>query len=209
MHNWKELIRQNALPLLLVLGVVAFFIYKQVTSQPQAQAPVVAVSKTSQTLQNKEEQPVKSETGKITVDVKGAVRNPGVYELSSPARAQTAIQKAGGLTSEADSNGLNLAQLLKDEAVVYVPREGEIPAITSAAPVGGKAVGSSDSGKIALNQASAEDLQKIPGIGKKRAEDILAFRDQNGGFQSIDDLKKVSGIGEKTLEKIKDHVQVD
>ncbi|MBJ6745438.1 helix-hairpin-helix domain-containing protein [Streptococcus sp. 121] len=209
MHNWKELIRQNALPLLLVLGVVAFFIYKQVTSQPQVQAPVVAVSKTSQTLQNTEEQPVKSETGKITVDVKGAVHNPGVYELSSPARAQTAIQKAGGLTSEADPNGLNLAQLLKDEAVVYVPREGEVPTIASAASVGGKAVGSSDSGKIALNQASAEDLQKIPGIGKKRAEDILAFRDQNGGFQSIDDLKKVSGIGEKTLEKIKDHVQVD
>lgn len=209
MHNWKELIRQNALPLLLVLGVVAFFIYKQVSSQPQTQVQPLSVPRTSQPLPSKGEQSLEADPGKITVDVKGAVRNPGVYELASPARAQTAIQKAGGLTSEADPNGLNLAQLLKDEAVIYVPQQGEVPAIVSPAPGGGSIAGSSNTGKIALNQATAEDLQKIPGIGKKRAEDILAFREQNGGFQSIDDLKKVSGIGEKTLEKIRDHVQVD
>ncbi len=212
MHNWKELLRQNALPLLLVLGVVAFLIYKQLTPEAQSQASTPLLSTTKATQSSSASAQVGTETGKITVDVKGAVQKPGVYELVSPARAQTAIQKAGGLTSEADPNGLNLAQLLKDEAIVYVPRQGEAPAVAatgSAGPVGSLGASSADSGKIKLNQASAEDLQKIPGIGKKRAEDILAFRNQNGGFKSIDDLKQVSGIGEKTLEKIKDHVQID
>lgn len=212
MHNWKELLRQNVLPLLLVLGVVVFLIYKQLTPEVQPQVSAPLMSATKPTSSSSASSQVETESGRITVDVKGAVQKPGVYELTSPARAQTAIQKAGGMTSEADPNGLNLAQLLKDEAIVYVPRQGEAPAVAvtgSAGPVGPFAASSADSGKIKLNQASAEDLQKIPGIGKKRAEDILTFRDQNGGFKSLDDLKQVSGIGEKTLEKIKDHVQID
>ena len=63
-------------------------------------------------------------------------------------------------------------------------------------------------GKINLNTATSEELQTISGIGAKRAEDIIAYRESHGGFQSIDDLKNVSGIGEKTLDKIRESLYV-
>ena len=71
---------------------------------------------------------------------------------------------------------------------------------------GGKT--SQKDGKINLNTATSEDLQTISGIGAKRAEDIIAYRESHGGFQSVDDLKNVSGIGDKTLEKIRESIYV-
>ena len=66
----------------------------------------------------------------ITVDVKGAVKQPGVYELRSNSRVHDAIHKAGGMTAEANSQSVNLAQKLSDEAVIYVAKEGEdVPAL--------------------------------------------------------------------------------
>jgi competence protein ComEA len=62
---------------------------------------------------------------------------------------------------------------------------------------------------ININQATLKELTSLPGIGKKRAKDIIAYREQNGKFSSIDDLKKVEGIGKDTLEKIKDHIVLE
>jgi competence protein ComEA len=67
---------------------------------------------------------------------------------------------------------------------------------------------SAKDGKINLNTATSEELQTISGIGAKRAEDIIAYRESHGGFQSVDDLKNVSGIGDKTLEKIRESLYV-
>ncbi|MEN8262551.1 MAG: helix-hairpin-helix domain-containing protein [Nitrospirota bacterium] len=63
--------------------------------------------------------------------------------------------------------------------------------------------------KININSASAKEMSTLPGIGKKKAEAIIAYRKQNGSFSSIDDLKKVEGIGKKTLERIKAHVTTE
>ncbi|MCT7894006.1 MAG: helix-hairpin-helix domain-containing protein, partial [Lactobacillus iners] len=56
------------------------------------------------------------------------------------------------------------------------------------------------------NTATAQELQKLSGIGQKRAEQIIECRERIGGFKSIDDLKQVSGIGVKTIEKLKPHL---
>lgn len=152
-----------------------------------------------------------SSSQEIMVDVKGAVQQPGVYNLKMGSRVTDAIAAAGGMTEEADTKSINLAAGLDDEAVVYVARaEENISVLDEGQGQGNQASPKSqqEKGKINLNKATSEELQTISGIGAKRAEDIINYRESKGGFQSVDDLKNVSGIGDKTLEKIRDSVYV-
>ena len=147
----------------------------------------------------------------VTVDVKGAVKKPGVYQLQSNSRVHDALEKAGGMTEEADLKSINQAQKLSDEAVVYVAKVGENTVdVTASAPTSATlGTGQTKSALVNLNTATEADFQTISGIGQKRAQDIIAYREANGRFKSVDDLKNVSGIGAKTLEKLKEYVTVD
>ena len=161
--------------------------------------------------QSKTEGSEKDES-KVTVDVKGAVVKPGVYTLKVSARVTDAIQEAGGMTEGADAKSVNLAASLSDEEVIYVANKDENVSVLDQSDTGqvsnkgGQAV--SKNGKINLNTATSEQLQTISGIGAKRAEDIVAYRESHGSFQSVDDLKNVSGIGDKTLDKIRESIYV-
>ena len=111
----------------LGLLVGGFFLLKPVpqtpVKEPNLQAEVATVSKDSSTEKEvtKEEKEEPLEQDLITVDVKGAVKSPGIYDLPVGSRVNDAVQKAGGLTEQADSKSLNLAQKVSDEALVYVP----------------------------------------------------------------------------------------
>ena len=115
----------------LGLLVGGFFLLKPAPQTPvketNLQAEVAAVSKDSSTEKEvkKEEKAEPLEQDLITVDVKGAVKSPGIYDLPVGSRVNDAVQKAGGLTEQADSKSLNLAQKVSDEALVYVPAKGE------------------------------------------------------------------------------------
>ena len=196
----------------LGLLVGGFFLLKPAPQTPvkemNLQAEVAAVSKDSSTekeVKEEKEEPVEQDL--ITVDVKGAVKAPGIYDLPVGSRVNDAVQKAGGLTEQADSKSLNLAQKVSDEALVYVPTKGE----ESASEKTGSGAPSSTSKekKLNLNKASLEELKQVKGLGGKRAQDIIDHRETNGKFKSVDELKKVSGIGAKTIEKLKDYVTVD
>ena len=195
----------------LTLG--GFFLLKPSTQKPvtetNLQAEVAAVSKdsSSEKEMKKEEKEESLEQDQITVDVKGAVRSPGIYDLPVGSRVHDAVQKAGGLTEEADSKSLNLAQKVSDEALVYVPSKGE--EATSQQAASGTSPSTSKEKKVNLNKASLEELKQVKGLGGKRAQDIIDYREANGKFKSVDELKKVSGIGAKTIEKLKDYVTVD
>ena len=139
--------------------------------------------------------------------MKGAVKSPGIYDLPVGSRVNDAVQKAGGLTEQADSKSLNLAQKVSDEALVYVPIKGEEAA--SQQTGSGTDSSTSKAKKVNLNKASLEELKQVKGLGGKRAQDIIDHRESNGKFKSVDELKKVSGIGAKTIEKLKDYVTVD
>ena len=194
----------------LGLLVGGFFLLKPAPHTPvketNLQAEVVAVSKDSSTEKEvKKEEPLEQDL--ITVDVKGAVKSPGIYDLPVGSRVNDAVQKAGGLTEQADSKSLNLAQKVSDEALVYVPTKGEEAA--SQQTGSGVASSMSKEKKININKASLEELKQVKGLGGKRAQDIIDHREANGKFKSVDELNKVSGIGAKTIEKLKDYVTVD
>lgn len=193
----------------LGLLVGGFFLLKPAPHTPvqetNLQAEVTAVSKDSSTEKEVKEEPLEQDL--ITVDVKGAVKSPGIYDLPVGSRVNDAVQKAGGLTEQADSKVLNLAQKVSDEALVYVPTKGEELASQQAGS--GPTSSTSKDKKINLNKASLEELKQVKGLGGKRAQDIIDHREANGKFKSVDELKKVSGIGAKTIEKLKDYVTVD
>ena len=197
----------------LGLALSGFFLLKPSTQTPvketNLQAEVSAVSKDSSSDKEvkKEEKDESPEQDLITVDVKGAVKSPGIYDLPVGSRVHDAVQKAGGLTEEADSKSINLAQKVSDEALVYVPTKGEEAASQQAAS--GTSPSTSKEKKVNLNKASLEELKQVKGLGGKRAQDIIDHREANGKFKSVDELKKVSGIGAKTIEKLKDYVTVD
>ena len=194
----------------LGLLVGGFFLLKPTPQTPvketNLQAEVAAVSKDSVSEKDvKKEEPLEQDL--ITVDVKGAVKAPGIYDLPVGSRVNDAVQKAGGLTEQADSKSLNLAQKVSDEALVYVPTKGE--EVANQQTNSGAPSSTSKDKKVNINKAILEELKQVKGLGGKRAQDIIDHREANGKFTSVEELKKVSGIGAKTIEKLKDYVTVD
>jgi competence protein ComEA len=141
--------------------------------------------------------------GQIAIHVSGAVHNPGVYQLPSDARVQQAIEAAGGLLSDANSGGLNLAAYLIDGQQLYVPRIGETP---SPSPTGQKGTSADTPGAgiiVDLNTASIEQLEALPCLGSTLAERIVAYRQSNGPFRSLEEIDQIKGIGSSCIEKVR------
>ena len=158
----------------------------------------------------------------FVVYVSGYVNNPGVYELSAGSRVIDAIDAAGGYSKEAYDNYLNLASLIADGQMIYVPSEEEVESgsiergVASGADgsgVGGVTGGngggnggnSSGSGALVnINQASKEELMTLPGIGESKADKIIAYREENGRFSTPEGIMEISGIKDGLYNKIKD-----
>nr|WP_239079769.1 ComEA family DNA-binding protein [Listeria ivanovii] len=147
-----------------------------------------------------------NESKYVYIDIKGAVRSPGVYKLPLDARVQDVVKTAGGLTEEAESSKLNLAEKLKDEMSIYVYKKGEQGSETSTSR--SEQAGEKTEEKININTASTSNLQTVPGIGESKATAIIEYREKEGLFQTIEDLQNVTGIGEKTIEKLKEYLDV-
>ena len=143
--------------------------------------------------------------GRLVVDVKGAVRRPGVYRLLAGARAYDAVRRAGGLTRRADRIGVNLAAKVTDGGEVLVPERSTGGTTAAAAPPRAAADGSAADQPLSLdlNSASEQELEQLDGVGPAIAANIVAYRAQHGGFASVDELDEVSGIGAAKLAAIR------
>ncbi|MGV3249813.1 helix-hairpin-helix domain-containing protein [Streptococcus suis] len=209
----KEYKWQIALPAVAGLLMATFLIFSQpaksdqtgLTDFPQTEQASSSQEQTEETSTEESE-----ELSQLTVDVKGAVEKPGLYTLEAGARVNDAVEAAGGLTSQADPKSINLAQKLSDEAVVYVASKDEnISVVASTTASSAMSPEEKSTSLVNLNMATEADLQTISGIGAKRAADIIAYREANGGFKSVNDLNNVSGIGDKTMESIRPYVTVE
>lgn len=161
---------------------------------------------------------VKSETAEelsseedkmLVVHLCGAVNNPGVYELEIDSRIIDGINKAGGFTEKASRDSLNLAMELTDGSRVYVPTVEEAKEEEYLQPqyISGNA-GTEDK-RVNINTADADKLMTLSGIGKTRAEAVIAYRQEHGPFKTTEEIMNVSGIGKASFEKLKEEITVE
>ena len=172
----------------------------------------------------------------IYVDIKGAVKNPGVYEIREDKKVIDVIDLAGGLTKNADTSLINLAMKVSNEMVIRIYTKEEVKEAIKEEPIIKviqkecncpelkndaclKQEGSTEetkgednneiaTSKININTASLEELQRVSGIGESKAKAIIEYRNEFGQFKKIEDIMEVSGIGEALYEKIKDSITI-
>ena len=142
-----------------------------------------------------------TEVSTVFVHICGEVEKPGVYELPEGSRIFEAIACAGGFTEQAEESALNLASTVSDGMQIVVLDKEEAKELA-------KAEQEVRSGLVNINTASVEELTTLKGIGESRAEDIIRYREESGGFQKIEDIMKVPGIKESGFQKIKDSITV-
>ncbi len=147
--------------------------------------------------------------GPIKVYITGAVMSAtGMYSLPAGSRVDDAIKAAGGFRPEADRVRVNLAQPLSDGDQIHVPVVGSESAGRPEITATRKATATRPP-PININTATREQLQSLPGIGPKTAQDILDYRANNGPFLTPDDLDKVAGIGPATLKELEGLIAFD
>jgi competence protein ComEA len=181
---------------ILIAAVVGVFLLLNNNDTDESTRQLNPVAEEESATSSEAEQP----DANVMVDVKGEIREPGVYEIEAESRVNDVIRMAGGFTEDADQTTVNLAQKVQDEMVIMIPKSGEQ----------GQAAASEDSSneKVRINYADKKEIESLNGIGPSKSEAIIQYRDENGFFETADDLLDVSGIGEKTLESIREDIQV-
>ena len=162
--------------------------------------------------ESQEAEDIQEETSASWVDVSGAGKNPGVYKRENGARIFQAIEAAGGFSEDADPQWLNQAAEISDGEKIFVYTKEETQTLKEqgiSSEQEKENAEKAEEAKININQASLEELQEIPGIGEARAQAIIAYREETGGFGSIEDIQQVSGIKGKTFEKIEPYITVE
>ena len=138
----------------------------------------------------------------VVVYVTGAVLHPGVYEVGGNMRVSDAIEAAGGFKNNAAADYLNLAAQLSDGEKITVPTKKEAKALN-------KDDDSDESHLVNINTAAKEELMTLPGIGESKADAIIAYRQENGGYRNIEELMQISGIKEGVYSKISEYITVN
>lgn len=135
------------------------------------------------------------------IGVYGAVKHPGLFSYEGDIRIGDAVELAGGYTSDADIIYSNAAQWVEDGETIIIPTVSSLqPTLTPPVP---------EEQKVDLNTAGKAELMKLPGIGEKRAEEIIKLREKQGRIKAKEDLLQIQGISEKLLESIYDNIIVE
>ena len=197
-----------------------------IEEEPEKEEKKEKIVKIEKKEENKDE---KKEIKKIKIDIKGEINTPGVYELTEENNVMDAINLAGGLTNKSDTSNINLSKKLTDEMVIIVYSKQDIINMkeqekitcppcnnacieekdeTSKINITEKKETNEPKEKININNANIEELQTLTGIGQAKAQNIIDYRNKNGGFKDIEEIKNVQGIGEAAYEKIKDNITI-
>lgn len=193
---------------MVILITLLVGIYLMVNKEPQVDTTMWEETSLTTTTEVATDAPKERAETMIYVDIKGAVKVPGIYQLKNQQRIWDALALAGGVSEEADTAQVNYAQKVKDQMIIYVPKKGEAVAQSLETLQESAPAQQNQEEKINLNTATEAELQTISGIGAKKAQEIIRFRDEQGPFKTVEELKNVPGIGEKTVERLKDMLTV-
>ena len=178
----------------IVVATSAFFVVRGTSQEIEVVAPELTMVES---------------VAQVTVDVAGAVTKPGVYSLPINSRVIDAIKAAGDTLKGADLSDINLARVIKDGEQVYIyPPQNYSQKGGGTVRVSPQRAKAKVTGPIALNRASAKELESLDGIGPVLAARIVAYRKINGPFLTIEDLLKVSGIGVAKYSQFKEKLRV-
>ncbi len=176
--------------LTIVLAIIGFYIFQSLNQENSVEIVesndvVENLNQSENEFANREKRTDDNEN-KITVHVAGCVENEGVYKMKENSRVEDAIQQAGGLTSDANTKSINLAQKIQDGQKIYIPSviEKEITMESNTPEAQGDE-------KVNINQATQTELETLSGIGPSTALKIMDYRKENGWFKTIEDLKNV------------------
>ena len=188
-----------AVAVILVVGVVAWLGINARSDESSGMPEPAAISGDSGTAPS-------AEPSEIIVSVIGEVAEPGLQTLEPGARVADALDAAQPLPG-ADTIALNHAQRLSDGQQLHILPSGAAPppAPGEPAPADGNGI---STGGVSLNNATAEELTELKGVGEVTAQAIVAYREEHGGFQDIEELLEVTGIGPAKLAQLKDQVQL-
>ncbi|MDD3187699.1 MAG: ComEA family DNA-binding protein [Bacilli bacterium] len=214
--------------LLILIGVVLIIVFACYLNNSEDNNELVVEDVTVDEITNIEEE-ILPVIQTLKVDIKGAVKSPGVYELEVGSRVVDLINKCGGLLDKADTSTINLSKVLSDEDVIivytkeeiqnyidgnkvieYIEADCDCPTVNDGCIddiINEDLSESTEKSKININTASVTELMTLSGIGESKASDIIAYR-ENNKFLAIEDILNVSGIGEATYNKFKDFIEV-
>ncbi|CAJ2234365.1 helix-hairpin-helix domain-containing protein [Companilactobacillus paralimentarius] len=207
MEEVYQYVRNKKIVLLTGIVIVVlggyFFLFHKVTPTSTLEPKQELTTQKDETKKSKTDSKAK-EPQMIVVDVQGAVQKPGVYHVKDKAIIQEVIQTAGGFAANADLKQINQAKRVVDQMQVYIPIKGE-----KVTPTSTNSSNDTQNKKIVnINTATVDDFKDVTGIGPKKAEKVIAYREEHGQFKTLHDLTNVSGIGEKSLAKLKDQLTV-
>lgn len=183
---------------LQIIGVCLMILF--LCSGCKKQEVLITQDDTEESEEMQQDSLKESKDAKIFVYLCGEVVNPGVYELDAESRVCDGIAAAGGLTEAAAADLINQAEHLEDGQMIKIPSMEEIQS---------QAEEEDKSGLVNINQAGAEELMTLPGIGQSKADAIISYREKNGSFKNTEEIMNISGIKEKAYEKIKDSITVN
>lgn len=220
--------------LILVVGILGFSYFKYENNEETeivGTNDILTDSQDETTLEVLE--PIRDEF--VFVDIKGAVKKPGVYKLLKGSLVNDVIKVAGGLKSTASTKNINLSRKVSDEMVIIVYTESQLNKMNVKTDIFCKSdkveisdcnnssiIEKNESGledksnsssntdsiskKISINYGTKDELMTLSGIGESKALAIIDYREKNGLFKKLEELMNVSGIGEAAYNKIKENI---
>ena len=221
------------LVILLIIVLITFFSLKYILITHKS-----VVIKDNSLLATSNELSTNDDKNTVKVDIKGAIKNPGVYELNANDRVEDVILKSGGILDEADISVINLSKKVFDEMVIIIYTKEEVekmlngedviidniitdkevifPDIKNDATINNtSSTNKVDENEttvnksiININTATIDELDSLPGIGNSKAQNIIDYRNINGNFETIEDIMNVNGIGTAIYEQIKTYITV-